>query len=191
MGLASIAFGTWSGADARTLERSTEEELFGLVICAQGDGNAGRHWPGVRLGLHHLIRTVWCVALGLLLLVAAGCKGVAKATGRFAVGTLTSGGSVVAGAQNATVGAAIDVVTDPKSEAAEIAAPKIVTLYSMGAGVQKVIPWRRGLTVYSVRRTARMTGTIGKCSIERGDEIIKSTFKTVLEPGDVLRFHAP
>ncbi|MDP7010977.1 MAG: hypothetical protein QF685_06320 [Verrucomicrobiota bacterium] len=116
---------------------------------------------------------------------------MAKATGRFAVGTLTSGGSVVAGAQNATVGAAIDVVTNPNGEAAENAAPKIVTIYSVDAGLQKVIPWRKGITVYSVRRTARMPGTVGLCEIERGDEIIKSTFKTVLEPGDVLRFHAP
>ncbi len=145
----------------------------------------------MRLGLHHLIRTVWCGTLGLLLLVATGCKGVAKATGRFAVGTLTSGGSVVAGAQNATVGAAIDVVTDPKGESAETAAPKIVTLYSMREGLQKVIPWRQGLTVYSARRTARMTGTIGLCAIERGEEIIKSTPKTVLQPGDVVRFHVP
>ena len=107
------------------------------------------------------------------------------------MGTLTSGGSVTAGAQNAAVGAAIDVATHPKGEAAENVAQKIVPVYSAATGLQKVIPWRKGLTVYSARRTARMTGAVGLCQIERGDETLESTFRTVLEPGDVLRFHKP
>ena len=86
--------------------------------------------------------------LGQLLFVATGCGTVAKATGRFAVGTMTTG------AQNATVGAAIDVAIDFKGKAGENVAPKIVTIYSMVTGLQKVIPWREGLTVYSARRTA-------------------------------------
>ena len=107
-----------------------------------------------------------------MLFVATGCGTVAKATGRFAVGTLTSGGSVAVGAQNAAVGAAIDVATHPKGEAVENVAPKIVT-------------------VYSARRTARMTGVVGLCQIERGDETLESNFRTTLEPGDVLRVHKP
>ena len=141
--------------------------------------------------MHHVTSIVCCGALSLLLFVAIGCGTVAKATGRFAVGTLTSGGSVEVGAQNAAVGAAIDVATHPKGEAAENVAQKIVTVYSAATGLQKVIPWRKGLTVYSARRTARMTRAVGLCQIERGDETLESTFRTVLEPGDVLRFHKP
>ena len=122
--------------------------------------------------MHHVTRIVCCGALSLLLLVANGCGTVAKATGRFAVGTLTSGGSVTTGAQNAAVGAAIDVVTNPRGEAAENVVPKIVT-------------------VYSARRTARMTRAVGLCQIERGDETLESNYRTTLEPGDVLRFHKP
>ena len=97
---------------------------------------------------------------------------MAKATGRFAVGTLTSGGSVTSGAQNAAVGAAVDLATQPKGGEAEDDAPKIVT-------------------VYSARRTAQMTGAVGLCQIERGDETLESNFRTTLEPGDVLRFRKP
>ena len=134
--------------------------------------------------MHHVIRIVCCGALSLLLFVAAGCGTVAKATGRFAVGTLTSAGSVTDGAQNATV----DLAPQPKGGEAENVTPKIVTVYSAGTGLQKIIPWREGLTVYSARRTAQMTGAVGLCQIERGDETLESTFWTVLEPGDVLRF---
>ena len=141
--------------------------------------------------MHHVTSIVCYGALSLLLFVATGCGTVAKATGRFAVGTLTSGGSVTAGAQNAAVGAAIDVATHAKGEAAENVAQKIVTVYSAATGLQKVIPWRKGLTVYSARRTARMTGAVGLCQIERGDETLESNFRTTLEPGDVLRFHKP
>jgi len=116
---------------------------------------------------------------------------VAKATGRFAVGTLTSGGSVTAGAQNAAVVATVDLTTQPKGGEAVNVAPKIVTVYSAATGLQKIIPWREGLRVYSARRTARMTRAVGLCQIERGDETLESTFRTVLEPGDVLRFHKP
>ena len=141
--------------------------------------------------MHHVTSIVCCGALSLLLFVATGCGTVAKATGRFAVGTLTSGGSVEVGAQNAAVGAAIDVAPHPKGEAAENVTQKIVTVCSAATGLQKGIPWRKGLTVYSARRTARMTGAVGLCQIERGDETLESTFRTVLEPGDVLRFHKP
>ena len=141
--------------------------------------------------MHYVTRIVCCGALSLLLFAVTGCGTVVKATGRFAVGTLTSGGSVTAGAQNAAVGAAVDLATQPKGEAVENVAPKIVTVYSAAAGLQKVIPWRKGLTVYSARRTARMTGAVGLCQIERGDETLESTFRTVLEPGDVLRFNKP
>ena len=116
---------------------------------------------------------------------------MAKATGRFAVGTLTSGGSVTAGAQNAAVGAAVDLATQPKGGEVVNAAPKIVTVYSAATGLQKIIPWREGLTVYSARRKAQMTGAVGPCKIERGDETFESTFRTVLEPGDVVRFNKP
>ena len=123
--------------------------------------------------------------------MATGCRTVAKATGRFAVGTLTSGGSVADGAQNAAVGGAVDLATQPKGGEAENATSKIVTVFSAATGLQKVVPRREGLTVYSARRTARMTGAVGLCQIERGDETLESTFRTVLEPGDVLRFHKP
>jgi hypothetical protein len=125
--------------------------------------------------------------LNLLLFAATGCGTVAKATGRFAVGTLTSGGSVTSGAQNA----AVDVVTQPKGGEAENAAPKIVTGYSASTGLQKIIPWRDGLTVYSARCTAQMTGAVGLCQIERGDKTLESNSRTTPEPGDVLRFHKP
>ncbi|SVC41957.1 uncharacterized protein METZ01_LOCUS294811, partial [marine metagenome] len=121
-----------------------------------------------------------------MLFVATGCGTVAKATGRFAVGTLTSGGSVTAGAQNAAVGAAVDLAAQPKGGEVVNAAPKIVTVYSAATGLQKIIPWREGLTVYSARRTAQMTGAVGLCQIERGDETLESNFRTTLEPGDVL-----
>ena len=134
---------------------------------------------------------VCCGARSLLLIAATGCGTVAKATGRFAVGTLTSGGSVTSGAQNAAVGAAVDVATQPKGGEAENAAPKIVTVYSAATGLQQVIPWRKGLTVYSARRTAQMTGAVGLCQIERGDKTLESNFRTTLEPGDVLRFDKP
>ncbi len=129
--------------------------------------------------------------LGQLLFVATGCGTVAKATGRFAVGTLTSGGSVTSGAQNAAVGVVVNLASQPKGREAENAAPKIVTVYSASTGLQKIIPWREGLTVYSARRTAQMTGAVGLCQIERGDKTLESNFRTTLEPGDVLRFHKP
>ena len=119
--------------------------------------------------------------------MANGCGTVAKATGRFAVGTLTSAGSVTDGAQNATV----DLAPQPKGGESENDAPKIVTVYSAATGLQKIIPWREGLTVYSARRTAQMTGAVGLCQIERGDETLESNFRTTLEPGDVLRFRKP
>ena len=77
---------------------------------------------------------------------------------------------------------------DPKGEQFEDQRPKIVTVYSENRGVQKVIPWKENLTVYSARRAARLTGPVGQCLIERGDETVKANFKTVLERGDVLRF---
>ena len=141
--------------------------------------------------MHHVTSIVCCVVLGQLLFVATGCGTVAKATGRFAVGTLTSGGSVTAGAQNAAVGVVVDLAPQPKGREAENAAPKIVTVYSASTGLQKIIPWREGLTVYSARRTAQMTGAVGLCQIERGDKTLESNFRTTLEPGDVLRFHKP
>ena len=137
--------------------------------------------------MHHVTSIVCYGALSLLLFAATGCGTVAKATGRFAVGTLTSGGSVTDGAQNA----AVDLATQPKGGEAENDAPKIVTVYSAATGLQKIIPWREGLTVYSARRTAQMTGAVGLCQIERGDETLESNFRTTLEPGDVLRFHKP
>jgi len=134
-------------------------------------------------------------ALGILVLalhISAGCKSATghsvNAVGRFAVGTLTSGGNPVAGAQNAVIGTAIDVARDPKGEQIEDSRPKIVTVYSERRGVQKVIPWKKGITVYSARRTAQLTGPVGRCEIERGDETLAGSFKTVLERGDVLRF---
>ena len=137
--------------------------------------------------MHHVTRIVWCGALSLLLFVATGCGTVAKAIGRLAVGTLTSGGSVTVGAQNV----AVDLATQPKVGEVVNAAPKIVTVYSAATGLQKIIPWREGLTVYSARRTAQMTGAVGLCQIERGDETLESNYRTTLEPGDVLRFHKP
>ncbi len=139
---------------------------------------------------------VTCIVVrGLLLLVLlkeAGCKSAAghsvNAVGRFAVGTLTSGGNPVAGAQNAAIGTAIDVARDPKGKKFEDRRPRIVTIYSELRGVQKVIPWKKGITVYSARRAALLTGSVGKCEIERGDKILTGNFKTILERGDVLRF---
>ena len=97
------------------------------------------------------------------------CGTAAKATGRFAVGTLPSGGRVTSGAHNTAVGAAVDLVTQPKGDEAENAVPKIVT-------------------VYSAPRTAQMTRAAGLCQIERGEETLESPFRIVLEPGAVLRF---
>ena len=141
--------------------------------------------------MHHVTSIVCYGALSLLLFAATGCGTVAKATGRFAVGTLTSGGSVTAGAQNAAVGAAVDLATQHKGGKAENVAPKIVTVYSAATGLQQVITWKKGLTVYSARRTAQMTGAVDLCQIERGEETLESTFRTVLEPGDVLHFQKP
>ena len=110
-----------------------------------------------------------------------GCKTVV----RFATGTITSGGNPVAGAQNAAVGLAVDVVTSPGGEAA--AEPQIITVLVPETGLQKVLPWREGMTVY----TARLNRPPGPCKIERGDEQINGMPKAILEPGDVLRFISP
>jgi len=131
-------------------------------------------------------------ALLLAVCISAGCKSAAghsvNAVGRFAVGTLTSGGNPVAGVQNAAIGTVIDVARDPKGKQLKESRPKIVTVYSERRGVQKVIPWRKGITVYSARRVAQLSGPVGKCEIERGDKTLAGSFKTVLERGDVLRF---
>jgi hypothetical protein len=121
----------------------------------------------------------------LLLMMTAGCK---SAAGRFAVGTLTSGGNPVAGAQNAAIGTAIDVVRDPNGKQLEEKRPKIVTVYSEQRGIQKVVPWKKGLTVYLARRAAQLAGPMGKCEIERGDKTLAGSFNTALEHGDVLHF---
>ena len=55
----------------------------------------------------------------------------------------------MAGAQNAAVGLAVDVVTDPDGEAAQ--APQIITVLVPETGLQKVVPWREGITVYTAR----------------------------------------
>jgi hypothetical protein len=134
--------------------------------------------------LHYVTRIVCHGALGLLLF-AAGCKTVV----RFATGTITSGGNPVAGAQNAAVGLAVDAVTDPGGEAAQ--APRIITVLVPETGLQKVLPWREGMTVYTARRAAGLNRPPGSCKIERGDEQISGTPKAILEPGDVLRFISP
>jgi hypothetical protein len=133
--------------------------------------------------LHYVTRIVCHGALGLLLIFSAmGCKTVV----RFATGTITSGGNPVAGAQNAAVGLAVDAVTNPGGEAAQ--APQIITLLVPETGLQKVLPWREGMTVYTARRTAGLNRPPGPCKIERGDEQLDGTNKALLEPGDVLRF---
>jgi len=95
----------------------------------------------------------------------------------------------VAGAQNAAVGLAVDVATNPDGEAAQ--APQIITVLVPETGLQKVLPWREGMTVYTARRTAGLNRPPGPCKIERGDEQIDGTPKVILEPGDVLRFISP
>ena len=136
--------------------------------------------------MHYVTRIVCHGALGLLLLVAAaGCKTVV----RFATGTITSGGNPVAGAQNAAVGLAMDAVTDPGGTTT--AEPQIITVLVPETGLQKVLPWREGMTVYTARRTAGLNRPPGPCKIERGDEQIDGTPKVILEPGDVLRFISP
>jgi len=140
--------------------------------------------------LHHLKTIAGHTALILLLaLPAAGCRTVAKATGRFALGTLTSGGNPIAGAQNAALGATLDIATDPKGELEANQKPQIITLFSEADGVQKILPWIEGLTVYTARRTATIASV--RCEIERGDEILLGEPKTLLQPGDVLRFGKP
>ena len=131
--------------------------------------------------MHNVTRIVCHGALGLLLF-AAGCKTVV----RFATGTITSGGNPVAGAQNAVVGLAVDVVTNPGGEAAQ--APQIITVLVPETGLQKVVPWREGMTVYTARRAAGLNRPPGPCKIERGDEQLDGTPKAILKPGDVLRF---
>ena len=91
----------------------------------------------------------------------------------------------MAGAQNAAVGLAVDVATNPDGEAAEV--PQIITVLVPETGLQKVVPWREGMTVY----TARLNRPPGPCKIERGDEQLDGTNKALLEPGDVLRFVSP
>ena len=140
--------------------------------------------------MHHVKRIAVHTALILLLaLPAAGCRSVAKATGRFALGTLTSGGNPIAGAQNAALGATLDIATDPKGELESNQEPQIVTLFSETDGVQKILPWAENLTVYTARRTAKIAAAA--CEIERGDERLPGEPKTQLEPGDVLRFGKP
>jgi hypothetical protein len=119
------------------------------------------------------------------LLFAAGCKTVV----RFATGTITSGGNPVAGAQNAAVGLVVDAVTDPGGTAAQ--SPKIITVLVPETGLQKVLPWREGMTVYTARRAAGLNRPPGPCNIERGDKQIPGTGQALLEPGDVLRFETP
>ena len=142
------------------------------------------HRARARFGLHYVTRIVCHGALGLLLF-AVGCKTVV----RFATGTITSGGNPVAGAQNAAVGLAVDVATNPGGEAAQ--APQIITVLVPETGLQKVVPWREGMTVYTARRTAGLNRPPGPCKIERGDEQLDGTNKALLEPGDVLRFVSP
>jgi hypothetical protein len=134
--------------------------------------------------LHHVTRIVCHGVLGLLLF-AAGCKTVV----RFATGTITSGGNPVAGAQNAAVGLVVDAVTDPGGTAAQ--SPKIITVLVPETGLQKVLPWREGMTVYTARRAAGLNRPPGPCNIERGDKQIPGTGQALLEPGDVLRFETP
>ena len=95
----------------------------------------------------------------------------------------------MAGAQNAAVGLAVDVVTNPGGEAAQ--APQIITVLVPETGLQKVVPWREGMTVYTARRTVGLNRPPGPCKIERGDEQLDGTNKALLEPGDVLRFVSP
>jgi len=116
--------------------------------------------------LYHVTRIVCCGALYLLLFVVTGSETVAKVTGRFAVGILTSGGSVTVAAQNA----AVDLATQPKASEVENATLKIVT-------------------VYSARWTAQITGAASLCQNEWNDETLESNFRITLEPSDVLRFH--
>ena len=142
------------------------------------------HCARARLGLHYVKRIVCHGALGLLLF-AAGCKTVV----RFATGTITSGGNPVAGAQNAAVGLAVDVVTNPGDAAEQ--SPKIITVLVPETGLQKVVPWREGMTVYTARRAAGLNRPPGPCKIERGDEQILGTPQALLKPGDVLRFETP
>jgi len=113
-----------------------------------------------------------------------GCKTVV----RFATGTITSGGNPVAGAQNAAVGLAVDAVTDTGGEATQEL--QIITVLVPETGLQKVVPWREGMTVYTARRAAGLARPPGPCEIERGDELIGATPQAQLEPGDVLRFAA-
>jgi len=140
--------------------------------------------------LHNVKRIAVHTALILLLVLpAAGCRSMAKATGRFALGTLTSGGNPIAGAQSAALGATLDIATDPKGELESNQEPQIVTLFSETDGVQKILPWTENLTVYAARRTAKIAAAA--CEIERGNEILLGEPLTQLEPGDVLRFGKP
>ena len=95
----------------------------------------------------------------------------------------------MAGAQNAAVGLAVDVATNPDGEATQV--PQIITVLVPETGLQKVVPWREGMTVYTARRTAGLNRPPGPCKIERGDEKLDGTNKALLEPGDVLRFVSP
>ena len=95
----------------------------------------------------------------------------------------------MAGAQNAAVGLAVDAATNPGGEAVQV--PQIITVLVTETGLQKVVPWREGMTVYTARRTAGLNRPPGPCKIERGDEPLEGKNKALLEPGDVLRFVAP
>ena len=95
----------------------------------------------------------------------------------------------MAGAQNAAVGLAVDAATNPGGEAVQV--PQIITVLVTETGLQKVVPWREGMTVYTARRTAGLNRPPGPCKFERGDEQLEGKNKALLEPGDVLRFVAP
>ena len=130
---------------------------------------------------------------GLLLLAgfltgSIGCLSVAqhsiKATGRFASAAITSGGNLTGAATSTAIGTAIDVAV---GAATKPAAASVVTLIEVPTGIERVVPWKEGLTAYTARRDAALNTAPVAYEVLRGSKTLPAAVGTVLKPGDVLR----
>jgi len=65
---------------------------------------------------------------------------------------------------------------------------QVVTLITAGDGSERRVPWKRGITLYSARRTAGLTRVAGKPLVERDGKTYTGKPTSVLLPGDVVRW---
>ena len=109
-----------------------------------------------------------------VLAAATGCKTVAtytlKTTGAIAETTIKVGGAVTKTAINTT----FDIAGTAFKKGA-------VTVIDTATGVSKKVPWEKGLNVSNIETAGRIIEII------RGAEKLKSTPKTILKPGDIVR----